>query len=229
MNKLKLFACLVLTTPLLVHAAKPVRQEFLAVVTSIPDPVRGEELFRHCVSCHSADGGGVVEGSTPRIAGQHFRVLARQLVDFRRGQRHDFRMEVIAGNHEALPELQDIADVASFVSRLERDGKRGVGDGRYVERGSMLYSALCAKCHGANGEGDDIKEIPRLSGQHSAYLSRQIYDAVDGRRSPLSATHGKRLSHLSFEDVLGISDFLARVGWQHEPEEDVSDPAAHSK
>ncbi|MEO8019779.1 MAG: c-type cytochrome [Pseudomonadota bacterium] len=215
-NKLKLPGFVVLAVPLLALAATSVRQEFAEVVSRKPDAAHGAELFAQCTACHGADAGGVIDNSTPRIAGQHYRVLVRQLVDFRRGKRWDYRMEDVATNHDTIPEVQDIADVAWFVSRLDRDGAREIGDGQYVERGARLYAAGCAGCHGAQGEGDDIREIPRLSGQHAAYLARQIYDAVDGRRLPLTRSHRKRFAPFAFEDVAGLTDFLARIGWQHE-------------
>src|SRR5262245_12680160 len=122
-----------------VMAASPATRDFNAVIASKPDAVRGAELFQKCAACHHADGGGDVSGAVPRIAGQHYRVLVRQIVDFRRGRRWDFRMEGVATSHEVMPELQDIADVAWHVSRLSRDGARGVGDGEYLERGAALY------------------------------------------------------------------------------------------
>ena len=88
-----------------------------------------------------------------------------------------------------------------------------MGDGHYVERGAALYAKSCASCHGANAEGDEARGIPRLSGQHAAYLTRQIYDAVDARRLPLAASHRKRLVTLDFEEVLGLTDYLSRIGW----------------
>jgi cytochrome c553 len=178
-----------------------------------PDARRGEELFSQCTSCHSADGGGVAAGTRPRIAGQHYRVLVRQLVDFRRGKRWDFQMEGVATSHDIIPELQDIADVAWYVSRLTRDGVRGIGDGQYLEQGRTIYQSKCASCHGRNAEGSDARGMPRLAGQHAAYLARQIYDAVDGRRPPLTRTHRTRFAPLAFEEVLGLTDYLSRIGW----------------
>ena len=203
--------------PTLGHGAAAADRDFAGVMALAPDATHGEQLFAHCMRCHSGDGGGTVEGSVPRIAGQHYRVLVRQIIDFRRGVRWDFRMEGVAKSHAALPGLQDIADVASYVSTLERDSERGIGQGNHLERGAAIYSASCASCHGAQGEGDDQKLVPRIAGQHAGYLARQIYDAVDGRRPPLKRSHGKRFEPLVFEDVLGLTDFVSRLGWQGPP------------
>lgn len=208
-----LLAGFAIALPVLTPAASPAQQEFTRVMALKPDAESGAVFFEQCASCHGADGGGEVSGSIPRIAGQHYRVLVRQIVDFRHGARWDFRMEGVATSHYVIPELQDIADVAGYTSQLDRDGTRGVGDGEYVERGAALYASKCASCHGPNGEGDGKKEIPRIAGQHAGYVARQIYDAVDNRRPRLASSHGKRFAPLEFAEVLGLSDYIARIGW----------------
>jgi cytochrome c553 len=202
--------------PPLALGANATQQDFARVIAAKPDTARGAELFEPCKACHGQDGGGTPEGSVPRIAGQHYRVLVRQIVDFRHGTRWNFRMEGVATSHNVLPELQDVADVASFVSKLDVNGVRGVGDGQYVDKGAAIYKSQCAECHGNRGEGDNARGVPRIAGQHAGYLMRQIYDAVDGRRPPLTKSHGKRFEPLVFEEVLGLADYVARLGWQTE-------------
>ena len=212
------------TTP--ASAAPRASRDFNTAIKLKADAERGEGIFAHCVACHGADGGGQATGSVPRIAGQHYRVLLRQLVDFRHGKRWDPRMEGVATSHTVVLELQDLADVAFFISNMPRDGARGVGDGEDVELGEQVYAARCASCHGVQGGGDDARGIPRISGQHAAYLSRQIYDAVDGRRPELSRTHGKLLAPLDFQQIKGLADWLSRLEWQapHSPADGSADP-----
>lgn len=212
-----------LAWPLLAWSGATAQQEYARVIASKPDLAHGAQLFEQCAACHGLDGGGQASGSIPRIAGQHYRVLVRQVIDFRHGTRWDFRMEGVATSHEVIPGLQDIADVAWYVSRLSRDGARGIGDGEYVERGRAQYANRCAGCHGAQAEGNDSKGIPRIAGQHASYLARQIYDAVDDRRPLLARSHGKYFKPMDFQDVLGVTDYLARIGWNPEP------PAAPAK
>lgn len=194
-----------------VFAAESSRSEWAKVMAAQPDSQRGRELFRNCVSCHGGDGSGDVAGSVPRIAGQYREILVRQLLDFRRGKRWDYRMEGVTASHNAIPEPQDVADVTAYISELDWNGPRGTGDGHFAERGAAVFAARCASCHGMNGEGDEAEEVPRLGGQHAAYLSRQIYDTVDGRRPPLARTHQRIFKQLAFEEVRGIADFLSRV------------------
>jgi len=202
---------LLMCLPLWALADTAANRQIKQVLALEPDAAHGGQLFEQCAACHGPGGGGSSDGAVPRIAGQHYRVLVRQVVNFRLGKRWDMRMEGVATSHDIIPELQDIADVATYASQLELDGAPGVGDGTRVTRGAELYSKQCASCHGRAAEGNDAKEIPRLAGQHAAYLERQIHDAVDGRRPELTRSHGKRLEALDFEDVLGLADYLARI------------------
>src|SRR5688572_2781805 len=117
-------AFVALLLPGLAIAASTAQKEFNAALKATPDAVNGEALFDNCASCHGADGGGEANGTTPRIAGQYYRVLVKQLVDFRSGKRWDFRMESAADRHH-LTGPQDIADVAAYVSKLSVPGTRG--------------------------------------------------------------------------------------------------------
>jgi cytochrome c553 len=203
-----------LLLPMAAFGASPAREEYLEVLAAKPDEARGQELFAHCAGCHGPAADGTTEGSIPRIAGQHFQVLVRQIIDFRYARRWDRQMESVAADLHILADAQDIADVASFVSHLDRGGARGIGDGTRLERGAALYGSRCASCHGVNAEGDAQAWVPRIGGQHAGYLLRQFYDAVDGRRPPMTRAHRKRFEPLDFDDVLALSDYLSRVGWE---------------
>lgn len=198
--------------PVVAAAGGSAKSEFNAALQAKPDAEHGARLFAQCIACHGEDGNGKADGSVPRIAGQHFRVLTKQLVDFRNGKRWDFRMEDMADKHH-LAGPQDIADVASHVSVLMRLASRGVGSGEFAEEGGRIYAEKCQSCHGPDAKGDAAHGIPRLAGQHYGYLMRQMYDAVDGRRPALPKLHSKKIAPLDFEQVRAVSDYLARIGW----------------
>jgi cytochrome c553 len=186
------------------------RQELERARSLVPDVERGEHLFAQCTACHGMDAGGTPDGSVPNIAGQHYSVLLKQLVDFRHGKRWDFRMEERADRHH-LAVTQDLADVARYVSELRQTPHAGMGEGANLAVGAALYESRCRKCHGADGAGDAAKAVPRLAGQHYAYLMRQMYDAVDGRRPTLERYHSPRIEPLDFAQVRALSDYLSRL------------------
>jgi cytochrome c553 len=226
--------CAVLTAlalgglPTLSGAAESARQEFSAATRARPDLDRGAQLFRNCAACHGRDGEGSDDGGVPRIAGQHFRVLVRQLVDYRHESRWDVRMEHYAGKR-LLADPQAIADVAAYVGQLSRDTPRNVGTGELVAHGSKVYAQRCANCHGRAGEGDDSTTTPGLSGQHYEYLLRQMYDAVDGRRPNFSDGHVRILARLQQDDLIGVADFLARSEWGGSPRSELETSVLEGK
>jgi cytochrome c553 len=74
-----------------------------------------------------------------------------------------------------------------------------------------VYARSCASCHGKNGDGNARQQIPRVAGQNYSYLVRQIHDAVEGRRPNFPAAHIRLLKGLDYADIMGVSDYLARI------------------
>ena len=207
----------------LASSAESARQELERARNLQADEERGEQLFAQCTACHGPEGAGDKNGSVPRIAGQHYSVLLKQLVDFRHQKRWDFRMEERA-NRAHLVDTQEVADVAVYVSDLNPSSPPGMGEGTELAAGAALYETRCKSCHAQDGAGDGAKTVPRLAGQHYAYLMRQMYDAVDGRRPTLQRHHSERLEPLDFEQVRALSDYLSRL----KPSGDAPTPSLRS-
>jgi cytochrome c553 len=202
--------CFVLLMPLLALASANARRELLEALRARPNSDHGAELFRNCAICHGPAGGGTFDGGVARIGGQHFSVIAKQLVDYRHDRRWDIRMEHFADRH-LLADAQAIADVASYVTRLSIEVPPGVGDGELIGRGTAVYAQRCQYCHGRSAGGDEKAMIPRLAGQHYEYLMRQIYDGIDGRRPNFSAAHVRLFARLDRDDIVGLADYLSRL------------------
>jgi cytochrome c553 len=196
--------------PLMAIAVPNASDDLLTAERVKPNLEHGAELFEVCAACHGADGAGISDGTVPAIAGQHFRVVLKQLVDYRHDQRWDIRMEHFTDRHR-LAGPQDVADLAAYVAALPPTAGKGYGDGANVAHGARVYLSLCASCHGPTGAGNGVSYVPRLAGQHFVYLERQLYDAVDGRRPNMSGEHARRLSRLDREDLLGVADYLSRL------------------
>jgi cytochrome c553 len=203
-------SCCVLAILPVAAIAASAQQEFAAATRLEPNVEHGIELFQTCSKCHGPDGGGSRAIGTPAIAGQHFRVLVKQLVDYQHGKRYDIRMEQIAKHHN-LARGQDIADIATYVSTLEWKPAGGIGDGDLVAHGQEVYLQRCQSCHRPAADGDGEKLAPRLAGQHYGYLLREMHDAVEGRRPNLSLRHIRLLQKLDRDDFVGLADFLSRA------------------
>lgn len=188
-------------------------------------PARGYQLFATCAACHGVDGMGQGDGTAPVIAAQYREVVLRQLVDYRYSLRWDLRMEHVAQlRNLQLP--QDLADVAAYVASLEQRAERtGIGRGEHLAQGASKFIDRCAQCHGATGQGKASQTkpdqthrgrgttnsaVPKLAGQHHAYLLRQFLDVMEGRRPALGASHRRVMSDFDQALADGIADYLSR-------------------
>ncbi len=172
-------------------------------------PSRGESLYATCSACHGAAGMGQPDGPAPVLAAQHEKVLMAQLADYRGGSRWDPRMEHVA-RLRMVERPDDLAALASFISHLDPSLPAATGTGGSLTAGARVFVMDCSSCHGATGQGDAVRGIPRLAGQHHGYLRRQVQDAVEGRRPGLQTSHGRRFAALSAAEIDGLADYLSR-------------------
>src|SRR5579872_1956647 len=67
--------------PCAVVAMPKAGAEFEAAARATPNLTHGAAMFETCAACHATSGVGASDGSVPAIAGQHFRVIVKQLVE----------------------------------------------------------------------------------------------------------------------------------------------------
>ena len=88
---------------------------------------RGEALFRGgklaegmpaCTGCHSPDGAGLAAASYPKLGGQHAQYVAKQLTDFREGNRTNDGDAMIMRAIAAKLSNKDIEALSSYVQGL---------------------------------------------------------------------------------------------------------------
>ena len=65
------------------HEFRARRQELEEALRLSPDRNAGAEIYATCAGCHRSGGEGAVDGSYPRLAGQHRSVIMKQLADIR--------------------------------------------------------------------------------------------------------------------------------------------------
>ena len=88
---------------------------------------RGEALFRGgkleegmpaCTGCHSPNGAGLAAAAFPKLGGQHATYVAKQLTDFREGNRTNDGDAMIMRAIAAKLSNKDIEAVSSFIQGL---------------------------------------------------------------------------------------------------------------
>ncbi|MBU1331920.1 MAG: cytochrome c4 [Gammaproteobacteria bacterium] len=88
---------------------------------------RGEALFRGgkleegmpaCIGCHSPNGAGLAAAGFPHLGGQHATYVAKQLTDFREGNRTNDGDSMIMRGIAAKLSNKDIEALSSFIQGL---------------------------------------------------------------------------------------------------------------
>ena len=72
--------------------------------------------------------------------------------------------------------------------------------------GEAKYTAICAACHGADGNSGS-PEYPRIAGQGPEYLLKQLHEFKSGKRA--NAIMSGMVAALSEDDMRNISYWLA--------------------
>ncbi len=190
-------------------AASGAGPELDRVLRRAPDAQNGARLYETCAACHGSRGEGAQEGTVPAIGGQHFRYLAKALVDFRNGLRVDARMAHFSDTQH-LAYSQEIADVAAYISRLNPPASAaGPGAARYQT--AMLYTRSCERCHGASGEGKADLLVPRVASQHADYLVARLQVAVTQAGGTTMAVHAAIVSELPGDQLVAVAKYLAAL------------------
>lgn len=149
------------------------------------DLSRGEAVFKaECAGCHGPSALGGKDGEYPRLAGLPAGYLQRQLESFRDRRRQNKPMIPVfkAGRLRR----DDIAAVAAYLSGLPPPEPQGLGPAADTDYdpvlGARLYGEGCARCHGADGNGEPGTDNPPVTRQHPAYLAKQLRDFRAGAR-----------------------------------------------
>ncbi len=184
--------------------------EQLEILKLTGDAERGKEAFRGCRGCHKADAGGILDGTYPRLTGQHASVVIKQVTEVRAGIRANPKMAPFSSDHAVTP--QEIADIAVYVEQLTTTRENGKGPGTMLARGKALYEqGNCAACHGERGEGKALNAYPVVAAQHYEYLRRELDFIQKGTRGNSHPKMVKAIERYTAEDMQAVSDYMSRM------------------
>jgi cytochrome c553 len=131
-----------------------------------------------CAQCHGPSGLST-SPAFPNLAGQQAMYIEAQLKAFKDHSRGDPGAQAYMWGMSSQLDDEMIKRVAAFYAALPPS--RGTpGDKTLVAKGKQIYDQgfseggipACTVCHGPNAGGKEA--IPRLAGQHPAYLVKQL-------------------------------------------------------
>lgn len=161
-----------------------------------------------CALCHGPEGESA-SAIYPRLAAQNAEYIGKQLKDFRDGRRKSDAMAEMAAD------LTDgeIAALAEFFAgkppKSRRPGDTDLaGVGRYIYVKGNPYSGVpaCATCHGPAAHG--TTQLPRLAGQHPAYLQTQLKEFNKRARTNDNAVMHTVAAKLAELELVAVTVYL---------------------
>ena len=200
-----LIASLIFYSPVYAEISKTLAE----AVALTPDPEAGTKIYPLCAACHGENGFGQQQGEYPSIAGQHQRVILKQLLDIQSKKRINPTMYAFS-DLETLGGLQGMADIAAYTASLPLNPSPVTGSGKQLQIGETLYLQQCTSCHGERAQGNAELFYPRLSNQHYPYLVRELRWIRDGIRKNSDPAMVQILQKFSNDDINTVADYLSR-------------------
>lgn len=180
-----------------------------------PDPAKGQAASAVCAGCHGADGNALAN-TFPKLAGQHYDYIVKQLYNFRikpGATAAERENAIMLGFASTLTDAQ-IHDLAAYFSAQVQTPAIAAHP-ETVELGRKIYRAgiaaknvpACAGCHGPTGAGIPA-QYPRIGGQWPEYTESQLTNFRSGARHN-NAAMMTIASRLSDAEIKAVADYVA--------------------
>jgi cytochrome c553 len=182
-----------------------------------PDAAKGQAIASQtCVACHAADGNSPLPAN-PKLAGQFYEYLHKQLVNFKpQGAKKAERDNAVMAGMVAPLSDADLKNVAAYYASQKlkpaaAKDKDLAALGQKIYRGgnSATGVAACAGCHGPAGAGVP-SQYPRIAGQYSEYIEAQLKAFRAGARSndPNGMMRGV-VARMTDREIQAVADYVA--------------------
>jgi cytochrome c553 len=154
---------------------------------ALADAKAGAKKALLCVTCHKLTD---AMAFAPLLDAQPSKYLAQTITEYKTGKRGD-PTNLMKTNTASLS-ARDIRDIADyFALRPPVLGAYPTDPAKVASGGRRVAELKCGSCHGPAFAGSD--SVPRLAGQLTRYLVRQMEAFAEGRRAhpPMETPFGK--------------------------------------
>ena len=176
------------------------------------DPAQAQPIVtKVCAACHATDGNSA-SPANPVLAGQHADYTAKQLANYKSGERKN---PVMLGMSAALSP-QDMKNLGAYFEAQKPRTRAArnvdlVKLGRQIYRGGIMAKsvAACASCHGPDGAGVPA-QFPRVAGQFAEYTLAQLQAFRLGERTNDPNKMMREIAaKLSDQEIKALSEYMA--------------------
>ncbi len=162
-----------------------------------------------CFLCHGMQGEAASE-LYPRLAAQNAEYIAKQLANFKSGDRKSKTMQPIA----AALTPEDMRALGLYFSRQKSEphtptdaGLAARGGEIYAKGGAATEVAACVGCHGERGYGSE--KLPRLAGQVASYLAAQLRSFGTRERTNDNAVMHTIAAKMTPAETRAVAEYLS--------------------
>jgi len=162
-----------------------------------------------CFVCHGVEGESASE-AFPRLAGQHWEYIAKQLDNFKTGKRKSTAMATMAAKLTS----DEMAAIGLYFEKQvvppEPPKNPVLADvGRQIYQGGIPRSGVpaCASCHGPAALG--TAALPRLAGQNASYIEAQLKQFHQRERTHDNAVMHAVAGKMTAQDMAAVAEFVS--------------------
>ena len=176
----------------------------------------GAAQYAVCAACHGPQAQGLQAMNAPRLTGLGGWYIEEQLDKFKAGVRgaheEDTYGRQMAPMARTLASPEAVANVIAHIESLPHAPAQQTVEGN-VTAGAKRF-AVCAYCHGAQAQGIQAMNAPRLAGMDDWYLARQLENFRAGIRGGHPQDYyGKQMGFMAeiLRDDQSINDVVAYI------------------
>jgi cytochrome c553 len=169
------------------------------------DDTTTAQLAQQCFACHGPNGNSQ-NPVYPVLAGQDWRYIYNELMDYQAGRRTGAVMSAVA---RTLTRDQAIA-LGNYFAAQKQAPLAFTPDAARVQAGHKIADTnLCTMCHLGDFVGQN--EIPRVAGQWPQYVTKQLEDFRSGHRHNDGGSMTSVAHNLTDEDIADLAQYVANL------------------
>ena len=170
--------------------------------------------FASCTVCHGSNGKSESR-DYPNLAAQRAGYLSDSLQAFRNLSRNDPDAQIYMQKEATDLTDEDIRQIAEYFSKLPPVVESSPENPSLIAAGREIFFKgiparqvpSCVHCHGLGGQG--VKAIPRLAGQHTTYLAKQLLWFRSGERRDDSMI--SVVKNLTRDEIEALANYLESI------------------
>lgn len=174
------------------------------------DEARAQKIVNgSCFLCHGAQGESSSE-VFPKLAGQHWEYIAKQLENFNTGKRKSTAMAAMSSSLTAdeMIALGQYFEKQSIPPEPPKDANLAlVGQYIYLSGNKASGVPACIACHGQDAMGTSA--LPRLAGQYAIYTETQLKQFNERERTNDNAVMHAIASKMTPLEMAAVAEYLS--------------------